>query len=295
MSKLEHWSTPAPLTDLRALRAEISGLPRDVGALVQVVQGLLVHMHWRERYGVPIDHGRENEAQLRRADATLARALELAPRPLSEARSPAQRVLGVCRHFSVVLAALLRAQGRPARARCGFADYFDPQRLVDHWVCEVWDEMAGAWRLVDAQLDTVQRSALKLEFDPLDVPRTRFVVAGEAWQRCRAGELDPQRCGIFDLCGLWFVGANVVRDVAALANHEMLPWDVWGPMIQPDETPGPDKLVLLDQAAQAARDPDGLAARDFYATHEAFQVPSQVTAAFPEPKLVDVSGDLRQT
>jgi hypothetical protein len=293
MSKLEHWSRPAPLSDLRALQAEIRGLPRDIGALVEVVQGLLVHAHWRERYGVPIDPARERELQFRRADHTLARALELEPSPLSEARPPAQRVLGVCRHFSVVLAAFLRAQGRPARARCGFADYFDPQRWVDHWVCEVWDDIAGAWRSVDAQLDVVQRSALKLDFDPLDVPRQRFVVAGEIWQRCRAGELDPQRCGIFELNGLWFVAANVVRDLAAFEKCEMLPWDVWGPMFKPHERPGPETLVLLDHAAQATLDPDGSAAGEFYAAHEAFRVPGKVTAAFPELKVVDVSGDVR--
>jgi hypothetical protein len=293
MSKLGHWSTPAPLTDLRALRAEISDLPRDIDALVNIVQGLILHAHWRERYGVPIDHGREGELQFRRVDDTLARALALAASPLTEARPPAQRVLGVCRHFTVVLAAFLRAQGRPARARCGFADYFDPQRLSDHWVCEIWDEMAGAWRLVDAQLDMVQRTALELDFDPLDVPRNRFVIAGDAWQRCRAGELDPQRCGIFDLHGLWFVAANVVRDLAAFEKCEMLPWDVWGAMFPPDATPSAETLMLLDQAAQATLDPDGVAARAFYASHDAFRVPSRVTAAFPEPKSVDVTADFR--
>ena len=28
--------------------------------------------------------------------------------------------------------------------------------------------------------------------------------------------------------GLWFIAGNVIRDVAALNNREMLPWDVWG-------------------------------------------------------------------
>jgi hypothetical protein len=34
--------------------------------------------------------------------------------------------------------------------------------------------------------------------------------------------------------GLWFIAGNLVRDVAALNNREMLPWDVWGAMRRQD-------------------------------------------------------------
>ena len=294
MSRLEHWSTAAPLTDLTALRSAVGVLPRELEALVKVVQGLVVHSYWRERYGLPREPAREGELQLRRADALLARALAIHPAPLTETRAPEQRVLGVCRHFSVLLAACLRAQGQAARARCGFANYFEPQRWVDHWVCEVWDEMAGAWRMVDSQLDVVQRSALTIDFDPLDVPRTRFLVAGEAWTRSRAGELDPQRFGIFDMSGLWFMAGNVVRDLAAFAKREMLPWDVWGPMYKADETPSSETLTLLDHAAQLTTngEPLGVEAREYYARHEEFHVPTTVLAVYPKPEVVDVSADL---
>lgn len=294
MPRFEHWSTPAPLTDLTAVRSAVSALPRELEALVKVVEGLIVHSYWRERYALPRDPAREGELQLRRADATLARALAINPAPLSEARAPEQRVLGVCRHFSVLLAACLRAQGQPARARCGFASYFEPQRWVDHWVCEVWDEMAAAWRMVDAQLDVVQRTALNIDFDPLDVPRTRFLVAGEAWTRCRAGELDPQRFGFLDMAGLWFIAGNVVRDLAAFAKREMLPWDVWGPMFKADETPSSEALVQLDHAAQLTTngEPLGVEAREYYAQHAQFHVPASVLSVYPAPSVVDVSRDL---
>ena len=82
--------------------------------------------------------------------------------------------------------------------------------------------------LVDAQLDARQRELFKIAFDPLDVPRDQFLVAGDAWQRCRAGKADPTAFGILDMYGLWFIAGNVIRDVAALNDHEMLPWDVLG-------------------------------------------------------------------
>ena len=76
-----------------------------------------------------------------------------------------------------------RRRGVAARARGGFGTYFEPGKHIDHWVCEYWDASHERWVLVDAQLDDVQQAVLKLDFDPLDVPRERFWVAGQAWQR----------------------------------------------------------------------------------------------------------------
>ena len=108
--------------------------------------------------------------------------------------------------------------------------------------------MRGSWRLVDAQLDARQREALRIPFDPLDVPRTQFLVAGDAWQRCRSGREDPERFGILDLRGLWFVRGNLVRDLAARAKRELLPWDGWGLMATREESDA-SELALLDRVA----------------------------------------------
>jgi hypothetical protein len=180
----------------------------------------------------------------------LDRMLALDPRPLSQPRPPERRFVGNCRHFTVLLCAFLRARGAPARARCGFGAYFDPPRFEDHWVCEVWDRSRGEWRLVDAQLDAVQRQAIRVAFDPLDVPRTQFVVAGDAWQRCRSQLAHPQDFGILDLRGLWFVRGNLVRDLAAHAKRELLPWDGWGLATDRDHPSDARELALLDRVAE---------------------------------------------
>ena len=146
---------------------------------------------------------------------------------------------------------MLRSQGVPARARCGFGAYFEPGKFIDHWVSEYWNESRKAWVLVDPQLDARQRELFKIAFDPLDVPRDRFLVAGEAWRLCRAGKADPQAFGILDMWGSWFIASNVIRDVASLNNHEMLPWDVWGAMTPHDsglDLPFIDRLAALSQA-----------------------------------------------
>ena len=79
------------------------------------------------------------------------------------------------------------------------------------------------------------------------------VLAGDAWRLCRAGKADPKTFGILDMYGLWFIASNVIRDVASLNNHEMLPWDVWGAM-----TPDDSKLDLafIDRLAGFSHAPD---------------------------------------
>jgi len=242
-----YFATPGPLTDLTAHAARVRALSEGIADLCRVVQGLVVHPFLAHLYGLAPAALRLDDLETRPASAIVDRIVALDPRPLGESRPAERRFVGNCRHFSVLLCAFLRARGVPARARCGFGAYFERSRFEDHWVCEVWED--GAWRLVDAQLDTVQRDAFGIPFDPLDVPRTEFVVAGEAWQRCRAGRADPQRFGILDLRGLWFVRGNVVRDLAALAKRELLPWDGWGLMATRDESDA-DELALLDRVAE---------------------------------------------
>jgi hypothetical protein len=200
---LAYFATPGPLTDLRAHASRARDLPHALADLCRVVQGLVVHPFLAHLYGLEPTALRHDELEIRAAAEMLERMLALDSRPLDEPRPPERRFVGNCRHFTVLLCAFLRARGAPARARCGFGAYFDPPRFEDHWVCEVWDEVRGSWRMVDAQLDARQCEALRIPFDPLDVPRTQFLVAGDAWQRCRSGREDPERFGILDLRGLW--------------------------------------------------------------------------------------------
>ncbi len=169
---LDFYRSPGPVTGLGIHATLVADLPADIAGIRDVVQGLLLHVFWAERHGVKLSEERKAEVNLRRVDRQLSRLLELDPSPLAQARPPERRLVGNCRDFSTIMAALLRAKGIPARARCGFGTYFLPDRYEDHWVCECWDAAARRWRLVDAQLDGFQREKLKIDFDPLDVPRT---------------------------------------------------------------------------------------------------------------------------
>lgn len=247
---LDYFAAPGPFTRAGERAALFEQLPADVGALCKVVQGLMIHVFWAERYGLRIPDERQGELQLRPVGPKLDRIIELDPRPLAEARPPERRLVGNCRDFTVLLTAMLRHQGVPARARCGFGRYFLPNHYEDHWVCEYWNAAQARWVLVDAQLDELQSGVLAIPFSPVDVPRDQFVVGGKAWQLCRSGLADPETFGIADMHGLWFVRGDFVRDIAALNKAELLPWDCWGLIEASDQDLSSDDLATLDVLAE---------------------------------------------
>lgn len=166
--------------------------------------------------------------------------------PLDATRAPERRLVVNCRHFAVLTCAVLRRAGLPVRARCGHATYFEPGAFIDHWIVELWDLAGGRWRRVDPDLSVRERD---LDFDTFDMPDGRFLSGGEAWRLIRGGGADPDRFGVHEWWGAWFVRNNVVRDLAALNGVELLPWDAWGPMDRESplgEGPADD---LIDEVA----------------------------------------------
>ena len=224
---LAYYAAPGELTATGELGDSLAGLPGDIPGLVKVVQGALIHVFWAERYGRPLSEEEKATVQVRSAQEKLRRLQQDNPAPLAQKRPLEKRQAGNCRDFSVLLTALLRRAGIPARARCGFGTYFMPDHYEDHWVVEYWRAESGRWVMVDSQLDEFQQKALKIDFNPLDMPRGKFIPGGEAYQMCRAGKADPDKFGIFEMHGMDFIRGDLVRDFLALNKVEILPWD-WG-------------------------------------------------------------------
>jgi hypothetical protein len=275
---LDFYAQPAAMTAASGWAPLFAALPRDVAGLAGVLQGLAIHEYMASAYGFDIPDERRAESHLRPADRMLERLVALDDRPLADARPPDKRLVGVCRHFTLLFVALLRARGVPARARVGFGSFFNPGHFEDHWVCEWWNAGESRWVRSDAQLDDVWYRMLEIDFDVLDVPRDRFLIAGDAWAQWRAGEADPGKFGIAELRGLWFVAGNLVRDAAALNKMEMLPWDVWGAMPRPDETLREESLAFFDRLAALTRAPDAAFAelRQLYESDDRLRVPPTV-------------------
>jgi hypothetical protein len=264
-----------------ARAAELRALPKDLAKQCEIVQGVLIHRDiapWL--YDLKLTEQQRDDGHVRPLAQMLERIHTLDDRPLTVARDPAHRMPTVCRHFSLMLSAILREQGVPSRARCGFGAYFTPGKFEDHWVCEYWNAKQARWILVDAQMDPVQRKAFQLKFDPLDVPRDQFVIAGEAWQQCRSGRADAKNFGLTHIgeSGLWFIAGNVVRDFASLNRMEALPWDVWGMMEMGDASLTDERKALLDRvsALTLAGDEAFPEIRKLYESDERLRMPPVV-------------------
>jgi hypothetical protein len=278
---LTYYAEPGRMTDPGPHAALLDALPDDVPSLVKSLQGVMVHIFWAESYGLQLSDERKAEVNLRRVDAQLARIVELDDHPLSEARPYERKLVGNCRDFSVMLAAILRHQGVPARARCGFGTYFEAGKYIDHWVCETWDAAQDRWRLVDAQLDAHMLEVLKPDFDPLDTPRDRFIVGGTAWQLCRGGAANPDDFGIFDMHGIEFVRGDLLRDFLSFSREEILPWDGgWGYMVELEPERVEPVYALMDRVAAlivaadaSASEVDTAAVRALYEQDAGFHPP----------------------
>jgi hypothetical protein len=255
---LDFYAHSGAMTGVGRHAPALAMLPSDLGALAEIIQGLAIHQYMADAYGFNAPEERKAEAHIRHAEKILDRIVALDDRPLSAARPPEKRVVGVCHHFALLMTAALRAKGIPARYRCGFGAFFNAPKFEDHVLCEYWNAADSRWIQVDPQLDAVWRGALKFKFDPLDVPRDQFLQSADAWTRCRAGKADPTRFGIFvgDLRGSWFIAASLIRDIAALNKMEMLPWDCWGIMPHPGQELDAGQLALFDRLAALAADPD---------------------------------------
>jgi len=250
---LDYYAHHSPITDPGVNEILLRWLPKEVSVLCQMVQGVMIHPFEAHRYEVRLRRERLRELQLRRVAWMLTAIWELGGHHgLFRSALPECRLVGNCRDYAAMLCAILRNQGTPARVRCGFARYFEPGFFTDHVVCEYWKADEDRWALADAQLDLVLRKAYRVTFDIADLPREQFILAGQAWQQYRAGEIDPARFGLSATGprGLAFIRTGLLRDVAALNKVELLTqdaWDINGP--ENEQGMAEADLALLDRVA----------------------------------------------
>lgn len=155
-------------------------------------------------------------------------------RNLLEGGGAQPKVGGVCRDFAILAVSRFRELGTP------------------DWLCE-WHD-GGRWKRLDLEFAAVGG----VSFDTLDVPRARFLTAGEAWFRIKDEPEIASRFGVssLGLGGEWFVAGSLLREVAALRKLELKPWDYWG--LSKDLSPVSTELsdqarTTLDQLASRLR------------------------------------------
>ncbi|MFF1420778.1 transglutaminase-like domain-containing protein [Streptomyces sp. NPDC058280] len=277
------YATQSAFSDPGALAPLYADLPRDPAQLARVVRDLMVHRMEGELFHYAIPQNRlHNDAETRYIDDILRIITERNDAPLARRREMGDRFVGICRDFALLFCSFLRHAGVPARLRSGFADYFGSDGFhADHVVTEYWDDERG-WLLADPQLaNALVIDTFRVGFDPMDVPRDRFLVAGSAWRAIRAGEADPKTFGLqipeMALIGEWFVAGNVRLDLAALNKVETLLWDIWGAGADSDEGMNEAIRELYDDASLVAGDDVPFeSARKLFEENEGLRTPKAV-------------------
>ncbi len=289
-----YYISHSALSDPGARARLFDAMPPDPHQLIAAVAGLVLHQGFVVPLGITPPAGSADDVESRTIPKILDRILARDASSLDVVRPPERRFIGICRDYTLLACAVLRHHRVPARARVGFANYFIPSFNEDHWVCEY--HAGDRWRLLDPELSERVRSYFNVTFDPADVPRDAFLVAGDAWLRMRRGALDAATCGVssIGIAGAGFVASSVLRDLAALNKREMLAWDTWGISreLRPDSKPSAAALERLDGLAAliAPDDLDWNALRETYERDDVLRVPRSVKS-FPKgaPIEVDVS------
>lgn len=270
------------LSDPGDTLSDFADAPAELDALTDYCRNLVFHPFFLERAGVTPHPESRTDSQSRSVPRLAARLAQRQSAPFGQPRARADRFIGTCRDFSLLLVALLRQRGVPARVRVGLATYFTTGWWEDHWVAEVWPD--GQWILVDAELGPEVRDEMHIDFDPLNVPRNRFLTAGPAWQALRQGKIPGDRIGVpfLKIAGSWFAVGSLQRDLAALNRIELLPWDYWGAALEATESGqiSYDKMGKLDSLAQALSEPDrnGETLQHLFRTDPDFRLPEEIVS-----------------
>lgn len=243
---LRYYREHGPMTEVRTKQDMVSNIPPDLETIVSYVQNVLLHQHWSGAYGVELNPARQREPFLRSFEEKLVFLSEKGYSHVSEQKPYPERMVGICRDFSVVGAALCREAGIPARARCGFATYFGPG-------------------------------------NPLDVGKDQFITAPRAWQMCRQGKADPELFGIFQWWGYDYLNCNLMLDVNSLLKMPMQPWDGWkGYKATAVQQWTEADFEVVDTLAELAlsADENFPAFSQFVLGHDQIKVPANLTAVF---------------
>ncbi|HEY9293868.1 MAG TPA: transglutaminase-like domain-containing protein [Microlunatus sp.] len=242
------WAGHTPYTDPGRYADLLQAVPPDLDQLSAVARNLIIHYR---ASGQELPEATRSDINARWLDAILDLDQQRHPRDLAAVREPLSRVQGCCRDHSLFAAAVLRQHGQPARVRYGFAGYFAPGFHVDHVVVEQWQPAEHRWLRFDPELEEPWE-AMPTPHDIPPGPGQPYETAAEAWSAYRNGTIDPDTYGVgtdVPVRGPWFMQCAVLIDAAFRAGSELLLWDGWGAMSDPDG-PTEREVEIADQLSE---------------------------------------------
>ena len=145
---LEHYRKTSTYTYAGAYGEYFRSLPDDIPMLGRLVCGQVIHRVTLKEgntnanatllYGdmdrYPWYRMRCEDDVLLTAPAMTAELFRMDGRGFVRDRKTEDKIVVTCRYVSVLMSAILKAKGIPARCRAGFAPYFREGVSMDHWI-----------------------------------------------------------------------------------------------------------------------------------------------------------------
>ena len=155
------------------------------------------------------------------APAMTAELFRLDERGFVRERAVEHKLVVTCRYVSVLMSAILKAKGIPARSRAGFASYFHPGTSMDHWINQYYSEREERWITFDADGFYEEGGMLLAQYD---MPESSFDWVADTWLAVRGGKADGRHFVYADglgTCGIPALARYLIYDFHALMNDEI--------------------------------------------------------------------------
>ncbi len=231
---LEHYRKTSTYTYAGAYGEYFRSLPDDIPMLGRLVCGQVIHRVTLKEgntnanatllYGdmdrYPWYRMRCEDDVLLTAPAMTAELFRMDGRGFVRDRKTEDKIVVTCRYVSVLMSAILKAKGIPARCRAGFAPYFREGVSMDHWINQYYSREEGRWITFDAD-GFYEESGMPLT--QYDIPQESFDWAAQAYLAVRRGETDGKQFLYADCLGTCSLPALIrylIYDFHALMNQE---------------------------------------------------------------------------
>lgn len=152
------------------------------------------------------------------AAAILAELYRRDPRGFVPDRAVEDKLIITCRGVAILMAAILKSRGIPARVRAGYAPYLRPDAdtIEVHWITQYWRAPENRWMTIDADTALEARP-----FDPFDMPPETFGLAANTWLAVREGRQSAHAYAVHGVSALENLATQVFFDFHCLMNNEI--------------------------------------------------------------------------
>lgn len=267
---LEHYRKTSTYTYAGAYEDYFRFLPEDISVLGRLVCGQVIHrvtlMEGNTDANATLLYGDMNRYPWHRmrceddifltASAMTAELFRRDKRGFVRDRKVEDKIVVTCRYVSVLMSAILKAKGIPARCRAGFAPYFKEGISMDHWINQYYSEATGRWITFDAD-GFYEEGGMPLS--QYDMPVDSFDWVADAYLAVRRGKTEGRQYLYADglgTCSLPALIRYLIYDFHALMNQELtytfLPAYLDGRLEELTES----ELQELDELAEWLTDPD---------------------------------------